>query len=86
MFAIPCSVEEWIHQNASPVITGRQNIDQAGLTNVSLYLRPLEDYANVDDIPDESVDFCVVDGAVRGRCVTAIIPKIKPGGWVYLDN
>ena len=64
----------------------RQNSDQAGLTNVSLDLRPLEDYANVDDIPDESVDFCVVDGAVRGRCVTAIIPKIKPGGWVYLDN
>ena len=23
---------------------------------------------------------------MRGRCVTAIIPKIKPGGWVYLDN
>lgn len=64
----------------------RQNIDRAGLSNVTLDLRSLEDYANVDDIPDQTVDFCVVDGTVRGKCVTAIIPKMKPGGWVYLDN
>lgn len=64
----------------------QRNIDRAGLSNVTLDLRTIEDYANVDDIPDRSVDFCVVDGAVRGRCVTAIIPKMKPGGWVYLDN
>jgi len=35
---------------------------------------------------DGSFDFALVDGKQRAACMQAIIPKLKPKGWVYLDN
>lgn len=64
----------------------RKNIARLGLDNVTLELRAAADYPDVSDIPDRSVDFCVIDGLDRGRCAVTILPKIKPGGWIYLDN
>tara|TARA_R110000787_G_scaffold32139_4_gene85028 strand:+ start:29 stop:757 length:729 start_codon:yes stop_codon:yes gene_type:complete len=64
----------------------KQNIARMGLDNVTLELRNAADYPDVSAIPDGSVDFCVIDGLDRGRCAAAILPKIKPGGWIYLDN
>lgn len=64
----------------------KTNLARAGVANVTLQHRTGDDYWNVDDVADGSVDFCVVDGRARGRCMRAILPKMKPGGWVYLDN
>ncbi len=57
-----------------------------GLTTLTLELRPPEHYADCQGLADRSIDFCVVDGQVRARCVRNIWPKLKPGGWLYLDN
>ena len=43
--------------------------------------------AVVEDIPDESLDFALVDGIkLRVLCMERVIPKIKPAGLLVLDN
>lgn len=32
------------------------------------------------------VDLVIVDGAARFRCVENAIPRVKSGGYLYLDN
>jgi len=43
----------------------------------------------VKSFDDESLDFCLVDGhnsEVRGYCALSILPKIKKGGVIVVDN
>lgn len=35
---------------------------------------------------DDSIDFCLIDGAVRDQCAFLMLPKIKPGGVLVIDN
>jgi hypothetical protein len=60
--------------------------DQLGVHNVTYKLLEGDDYANADFVDDESVDFVLVDGSQRDACMRTALKKIKPGGWVYLDN
>ncbi|MHB8650746.1 MAG: class I SAM-dependent methyltransferase [Gaiellaceae bacterium] len=46
----------------------------------------LDRYPDLSDHADRSVDLVVVDGAVRSRCVAAALPKLRPGGYLLLDN
>lgn len=40
-----------------------------------------EDYASQAwTFSDNSIDFCLVDGAVRDRCALAMLPKVRRGG------
>ncbi len=48
---------------------------------------PLPDYvAAADAMPDRSLDFAVVDGHYRTNCVRRLLPKIKPGGYLLVDD
>ncbi len=48
---------------------------------------PNHPYARViDKFEDESLDWVLVDGCLRGRCMEAAMPKLKPGGLLALDN
>jgi SAM-dependent methyltransferase len=48
---------------------------------------PLPRYvAFVEEFPDRSFDFVEVDGHYRQACVTAAIPKLKPGGLLLVDD
>jgi len=58
----------------------------AGLSNVRYEKRTIESYANLDDHPDQSLDFCLIGEAVRSACSRSVVPKIKRGGFIYLDN
>jgi hypothetical protein len=42
--------------------------------------------AQVDAWPDNHFDLIVVDGRARPACVRRSLPKVKPGGWLLLDN
>jgi hypothetical protein len=42
--------------------------------------------ARIHDVPDSSLDFCIVDGWSRADCALACLPKLKPGGLLVLDN
>jgi predicted O-methyltransferase YrrM len=44
-------------------------------------------YADVTSkIADRSLDFALVDGNIRAACFRNVLPKIKPGGLLILDN
>lgn len=44
--------------------------------------------AAIDAIENESLDLVSVDGErqVRSQCIAAAVPKVKPGGYLLLDN
>lgn len=44
-------------------------------------------YANVvNEYPDENFDFALIDGKIRHVCMALVLPKIRPGGLIILDN
>lgn len=48
---------------------------------------PLPRYVAVaQEFPDESLEFALVDGHYRQACVAAVLPKIRPGGLLVIDN
>lgn len=58
---------------------GAHNPDLAGLT--------FEDAARaIDPYPDDWFDLVVVDGRARNACLRHALPKVKPGGYLLLDN
>jgi hypothetical protein len=44
------------------------------------YVRAIEPYT------DQSFDLVVVDGRARACCVHAAVPKVKPGGYLLVDD
>lgn len=63
----------------------RQNIDYRlvdvdGSADSSAYAKSIENEE------DGSLDFVVVDGIFRVECLRAALPKVKPGGFLILDN
>jgi len=45
------------------------------------------DYASfIDGESDGSIDLVFVDGQARPSCIAHAVPKIRPGGWLILDN
>lgn len=49
-----------------------------------------DDYAAyvgaIEEHPDDSFDVVVVDGRERARCLTAALPKVRPGGLLVVDD
>ena len=43
-------------------------------------------YSLIDQYPDESFDFILVDGRARTECAMHAEPKLKKGGIIILDN
>ena len=56
------------------------------INNVDYNLLMNENYYQLDEFADASFDFIVVDGSERGKCVASALKKLKPKGYVYLDN
>jgi hypothetical protein len=40
----------------------------------------------IDAFDDNSLDFCLVDGAYRDFCTLKVVEKIRPGGLLIIDN
>lgn len=66
-----------------------------GLTNITYKLLPIENenpvqtdaYVRVCDyFEDETLGFVLIDGSERGSCANAVVPKIKDGGILVIDN
>ncbi|MFL6210392.1 MAG: O-methyltransferase [Pyrinomonadaceae bacterium] len=55
--------------------------------NVEARLRvERDDYLNVDDYPDKFFDLVIVDGRWRDLSAERALRKVRPGGYVYIDN
>ena len=45
------------------------------------------DYISViDEYRDNSIDFIFIDGKSRSKIANKVLPKIKPGGFLILDD
>lgn len=60
----------------------------AQLPNVDLRLASATDtyLSHAEHLPEESVDFILVDGVVRDQCSLISLPKLKRNGFFILDN
>lgn len=61
-------------------------LKREGAGHVRHELRSGDGYSRLDDVPDSYFDFVLVDGTDRAGCVATALRKVKPGGWIYLDN
>lgn len=49
--------------------------------------RTFRAYAHgADGLVDDSLDLALIDGRARFACARAILPKVRRGGWIVLDN
>ena len=80
----------------------RAQLRDQGRTNVDLRLVPLDHdgpepapeaitavpayVAVANDLPDESLDFVLVDGSYRSLCVLAAKPRLRAGGLLAIDD
>jgi len=56
-------------------------------TDVNYTGKCFESYIKaIDEYPDSFFDVVVVDGRARAGCIRQALPKIKPGGYLILDN
>jgi len=81
---------EWYHRI-------RKSLDKKGLVNIDYFLRGEKDtetdqekasnyLSPLRDTPPERLDFALVDGRWRSQCTNALIPKLRPGGLMIIDN
>ena len=70
-----------------------RKIDELHLDNITyLYKSDLDQGLNssyvrvVDEFPHHSLDFVLVDGALRDLCAFSVLPLLKPGGVLMIDN
>jgi predicted O-methyltransferase YrrM len=81
-----------IEHNSSWYEKVLQSLVHAKVENVDIQLRALDGGAKSDyilaikQIPNEDLDFVLVDGRQRDLCILAALPKIRPGGLLILDN
>jgi predicted O-methyltransferase YrrM len=74
---------------------GQQAIDQKGIPNVRLVLCPVEQetaaeaeryLAILNDMQQDSIDFALVDGKFRDLCACRLVPLMREGGVLVIDN
>lgn len=63
-----------------------QELRQAGMSHAECRLAQADvSYVGaIDDFP--SVDLAVVDGSYRLACIQAALPRLRPGGYLVVDN
>ena len=76
--------------------TGLERLRKDKIDNIDLILKPLDvpeadggsaAYVRIlDGIAEGGLDFCLVDGMYRGYCAAGVVPKIKSGGMIAIDN
>lgn len=75
---------------------GLQRMQAEGIGNIELLFRPVDvpevegpnsAYVRVlEQFEDGSLDFCLVDGVYRGSCALNVLPKLRDGALLVIDN
>ncbi|MCX3263645.1 signal recognition particle subunit FFH/SRP54 (srp54) [Pedobacter agri] len=64
-----------------------RRIKSEGIKNIDLrYEWEAEKMSNFDEFPDLHFDLIYIDGGPRELCCLKAPPKVKKGGYIYLDN
>lgn len=64
----------------------REMLREGSLDHVRYELREPARYCDLSGDSDGYFDFALIDGLDRAGCVRSVAPKIRRGGWIYLDN
>ena len=80
----------------------RRRLEASGCGNVDYRLVPLDHdpsaatmpsyavtpqyVAVMEELPEASLDFVLVDGHYRQACILAALPRLRPGGLLVVDN
>ena len=57
------------------------------ITNVDYrFARDMDRYSVPEGLPAASIDFAIIDGSARSRCLQTAFDLIRPGGLIYLDD
>jgi hypothetical protein len=73
------SDEDW-YERMRPIL------EAADGCRVDYRLRSEAEYAALDDVPDDTFDFALVDGLQYDRTAATAVRTVRPGGYVYMDN
>jgi len=72
---------EWAAHLRSRVTSDRWTLlERSEADSYAAYVGAIEEYA------DDTYDVVVVDGRERARCLTAALPKVRPGGLLIVDD
>ena len=61
-------------------------LTELDIKNVKHKLRTKINYSDLSEIDNATLDFALVDGTDREGCIRSVVPKLKPGAFLYLDN
>ncbi|MCB0335838.1 MAG: class I SAM-dependent methyltransferase [Bdellovibrionales bacterium] len=62
-------------------------ISHESISNIDLRFEwQAEKMASFSELPDMSIDLLFIDGGPRGACLANGFAKVRPGGYLYLDN
>jgi predicted O-methyltransferase YrrM len=61
-------------------------IAESDFGHVQYEMRTPDSFSDLSGFPDGSFDFILIDGWDRHGCVVNALPKLRSGGWIYLDN
>lgn len=78
-----------IEHDAHWLITTKYKLFEKDLlrkVDISLCTDPRQFSRAAIELEDSSIDFCLVDGEERDSCAVAILPKLKPGAVLVIDN
>ena len=91
-----------VEHNADWYAEIKRKLAADGITNVDYRLVPLDhteseperaEYnpmpayvAVADELPNQSLDLVIVDGHYRTHCIRRALSKIKPGGYLMVDD
>ena len=72
----------------------KQTLDSKAINNVELFYMPCADSESIRQeyvevaarLPKQSMDFALVDGTLRDRCVEVAMELLKSGGLLVIDN
>lgn len=74
-------VPAWSERLAGLVISDRwELLDRGADDGYDAYVAAIADY------PEDFFDVVVVDGRERVRCAYAAMPRVRPGGWLVVDD
>lgn len=81
-----CAYLHSIESDARWYDTVRRLLRGIDAAHVLYDLRGQSDYADLSGYAEGYFDFVLVDGAVRAACVASALPRLRAGGFLYLDN
>jgi hypothetical protein len=85
-FAKRCHRVVSVEDNELWYLKVKKMLEEHGVTNVEYKFKSTNEYHILDEYTEGYFDFILIDGVQRDKCARSALPKIREGGYIYLDN